>query len=67
MQDRAFGVQCLAMAVAGRSRVEEVRDAELSGRADMALALEEQDLVPEKGIADGFEVEIFTRQTAGMS
>jgi hypothetical protein len=55
------------MAVAGRSWVEEVRDAELSRRGDMALALEEQDLVPEKGIADGFEVKIFNRQTAGKT
>ena len=55
------------MAVAGRRRVEEVRDAELGGRSDVALALEEQNLVLEKGSADGFEVKIFNRQTVGKS
>jgi hypothetical protein len=32
----------------------------------MALVLEEQNLVREKGIADCFKVDIFNRQTAGL-
>jgi len=54
------------MAVAGRSWVEEVRDAELGGRSDVALALEEQNLVLEKGSADGFEVGACGRQSGLM-
>jgi hypothetical protein len=56
MQDGTLGVQSLAMAVAGRSRVEEVGEAELGSRGDVALALEEQDLVREEGSADRLEV-----------
>ncbi len=56
MQHRALDVQRLAVPVRRAGRVEALRELELGLGRDARLALEDEDLVPEEGIADDGEV-----------
>lgn len=55
MQDRAFGIDGLAMAVRCASRVKAASELELGLGREMALILEHKDLVLEQSIVNDFD------------